>query len=454
MGMVSTGGALLNALKLENQIYASVVALDGEEQDQQAPSLWNIPGFGMVSVGGAVAALVHAYLTNPEVRETIADTIDFFDGVMPAVDAAKGLTQEKAEEIGKQAEKYTGQAPKAEGELSKSSVKPVEVEAPKPTEFVPQPTPVAEAASALVNSGSKLPELNTSGAPYVPGARRATPSASIRNILQNTAKTEGVEFGTLYALGGSESSFRSGISSRNSSATGLFQFTDRTWAYLTQKVWPELGYTSQDRLDPQKSAIVAARYIKNIQATLAKEVGGTPTLGQTYLGYFMGPSGAVKFLQALKKNPDQKGSEIFPSAAASNPQLFYAKGDRKKPLTLRQTLDQLEGKVNAYYKDATQATPVPDPSVAVDTGGADAPAPIAPISTKPAMATPQVQAVPVPDFNAVSPKNEARVPQSPQNNPKQKEVASSTLATSGGKPVQGEVQFFRDKNNRLLSVRG
>lgn len=209
--------------------------------------------------------------------------------------------------------------------------KKAEESAPAPDQVEQGPT-----TRGLVRKGSQISKI-------------ASPTKDIDNALRAVAIREKIEYGLLYAFAGVESTFSSGAQASSSSAQGLFQFTSSTWDYLTNKIYPELGYVSADRKDPAKSATVASKYIKSIQTTLKNFLGKMPTIGQTYLGYFMGPSGAKKFLGALLKDANQLGSSIFPNQAKANPNIFSEGG---KPLTLKQILDKLEGKVGVYYAQA------------------------------------------------------------------------------------------------------
>jgi hypothetical protein len=164
-----------------------------------------------------------------------------------------------------------------------------------------------------------------------------------------------VDYVLLYAVAGAESSFRSDVGASTSSAVGLFQFTEGTWNELCRQY--KLPYTPEDRKDPQKSAEVASLYIGSINTTLQRALGRKPTYGEVYMGYFLGPTGAANFLRALQKNPNAIGAEMFPKAAAANPGVFYDRGNRSQPLTLRQILAKQEGKIVSYAQDAEPNTP-------------------------------------------------------------------------------------------------
>ena len=256
------------------------------------------------------------------------------------------------------------------------------------------------------------------------------------------------DYAMLYAIAGAESAFKTGAQAGTSSAQGLFQFTTDTWKYLTTKMYPELKYKPNDRLDPVKSANVAAKYVSSIQDNLGKYLGTAPTLGQVYLGYFMGPTGARKFLGALAKNPNQIGAKLFPRQAKANKNLFY---DKDKPLTLQQTLDKLSGRVSVY---SAQAGAVSDGPVPMPVGAPGAPGTfqvakeetgtvskvVAPGQSKPLAQT--ITPADLPSKTKVA----MYVPQTPTTTP--------TSLPSGDNATNPEVTYVRDKQGRITALRG
>jgi hypothetical protein len=178
----------------------------------------------------------------------------------------------------------------------------------------------------------------------------ARPNKDVQDAIRQASSGRNVDYALLYAVAGAESSFRQTASATTSSAVGLFQFTDSTWKYLCDQY--KLDYTSQDRNDPRKSAQVAGLYVRDINETLQRGLGRKPSYGEVYMGYFLGPSGALRFLKATEKSPNALGSELFPKAAKANPNVFFERGDQTKPLTLRQILAKQEGKILSYAKDA------------------------------------------------------------------------------------------------------
>jgi soluble lytic murein transglycosylase-like protein len=465
MERVSTAAVLLKAMNTQEASYG-FLSPRVQEDTSESTSLWNIPGLGIIGLGSAIVAAVTLFKSMPALGDMLGEITDFFTGSPPG----DPELEKKAEAIGAQGEKYEKGSPKKDGEPRIASAEVIKVKAPKAEVSVPDNlvAPVAYQPQAIIQTQkeprvSKAADLPTgSGMPLSSNSRLARPSDEIRNILQNTAKKEGIDFGTLYAVAGSESSFSAGAKAGKSSATGLFQFTAPTWTYLTEKVYPELRYKAGDRTNPEKSATMAAKYLKDIRKSLADKIGGAPTIGQTYLGFFMGPTGAAKFIEAQSKNPYAKGANVFPNAAASNPQLFYQGGDKSQPLTLQQTMDRLEGKVNRYYAEAQVLPSVARIEVAppVSQNGATPrmqPVSVAGLAQTVAQAQPKVLTVQAPDFDSLpsGPKAEQREVTKPNiKTANSSQPAQDSMMTGGSQENTKYDQLYRDKKGRLLSIKG
>lgn len=461
MTQVSTSAQLLHSLKLDDFIYG-VVGTRASEPSQVAEdngvSLWNIPGMGVLGVGAATAALIAWYVANPNVKEYVDEIGDIFGDT----DRDTRL-DDVAEQLGKKGEEFDPNAKDTADGKPRVEATPVPLPTPKaepkvdPVEVKPATPKVVGPTEEQISRGYQMPG-SSMPAPTKPlNKSLAVPTAEIDQVLRNTSKSEGVDYRTLYALAGSESSFSAGANASSSSAVGLFQFTAPTWTYLTTKVYPELGYTASDRTDPSKSAVVASRYIKSIQASLRKKLGRDPSLGETYLGYFMGPTGAHNFLDALAKNPNAKGADVFASAASANPNLFFNKGKKDQPLTLQETMDRLEGKVTAYAEQAGAVKVAASTETAPDMKGQGGAKVAAVNAAIPATSTPQPVAVRPPDFDAYKggAKGEARnedQPGAPQGGGQQS-APTQVASAGGGSKQQGETSYMRDKQGRLISIR-
>jgi hypothetical protein len=101
-----------------------------------------------------------------------------------------------------------------------------------------------------------------------------------------------------------ESSGNPNARAKTSSATGLFQFVDRTWKGLMKR-YPQLGLTPEGRTDPaQQKRAMEVFTQENIKSL--KSAGLPVTNGTLYLAHFAGDGGAKAVLRADSKTPVEK----------------------------------------------------------------------------------------------------------------------------------------------------
>lgn len=278
----------------------------------------------------------------------------------------------------------------------------------------------------------------------------ATPTEQIDNILRKVAATKNVQYSMLYALAGSESSFRPGVKASTSNAVGLFQFIPRTWKWLVKDVFPELGYSLQDREDPEKAATVAAMYLGRLIRTLKTALGKEPSIGEVYLAYFLGSTGAIKFIRAMNKDPNASAASMFPRAAQANKNIFYENG---RELSLAEAFDKITGRVTSYYVAAqNRPTSSPQASVVTPAGSSLVSPPKGTVSPGivTAKASPVQQQVSETELKLQA---LPRLPNLPQS------VSESSIETgflpSNKEKSQTQIsEFIRDKNGRLLALPG
>lgn len=172
--------------------------------------------------------------------------------------------------------------------------------------------------------------------------RQATPG--VVNAIKKASASTGVDFAYLMEKASAESSFRPDIKAKTSSATGLFQFIEKTWMAMVRDHGGDHGLEkyadkiSADgkvtdaktrkeilelRKDPETAAAMAAEYAADNKAFLESRVKGDVGPVELYLAHFMGPGGAAGFLSAMKNNPLDTAADIFPTAARTNRNVFY-----------------------------------------------------------------------------------------------------------------------------------
>jgi hypothetical protein len=161
-------------------------------------------------------------------------------------------------------------------------------------------------------------------------ARRA-PQNVIGAIKQASSKT-GVNFAYLVQQAGAESSFNPTAKAKTSSATGLYQFIERTWLSMVDKYGDKHGLETDGktrgdilnmRKDPRAASLMAAEFAGENERFLKAHYGGEIGSTELYFAHFLGAGGASAFLNARAEDPGQKAAYLFPAAAKANKGVFY-----------------------------------------------------------------------------------------------------------------------------------
>ncbi|ARO56228.1 putative transglycosylase [Methylorubrum extorquens] len=189
----------------------------------------------------------------------------------------------------------------------------------------------------------------------------------------------------LMAVADKESSFITAVQAKTSSATGLFQFIERTWLGVIRDFGPRYGYEKeaglivpdgndrpsiQDqaersrildlRRDPYLSAVMAGEMLKRDAGRIALKIGRELTLGEVYLAHFLGPEDAENFLSQVVDKPTAAAATLLPGPARANRSIFFAgttgRGRHRKPasLSVAQVHQKFEAMMNARgdrYRD-------------------------------------------------------------------------------------------------------
>lgn len=119
-----------------------------------------------------------------------------------------------------------------------------------------------------------------------------------------------------------ESSGNPAAKNPNSSAIGLYQFTDGTWAGL-MKSNPELGLTADGRTDPvqQQKAMQA---FTGQNAKILQSQGIQPNDANLYMTHFLGAQGGPAFIKGLQSNPNAPATAyVDPRSVAANRSVFF-----------------------------------------------------------------------------------------------------------------------------------
>ncbi|MBE7200432.1 MAG: transglycosylase SLT domain-containing protein [Parafilimonas terrae] len=169
----------------------------------------------------------------------------------------------------------------------------------------------------------------------------------------------------LMAVADKESSFVTAVQAKTSSATGLYQFIERTWLGVVRDFGAKYGLEKEAALinadandrpvitdaaerarvlelrrDPYLSALMAGEMLKRDAARIALRIGRELTLGEVYLAHFLGPDDAEEFLANVVNKPAAAAAALLPGPARANRSIFFAsgrfvgRGRHRKPLSL------------------------------------------------------------------------------------------------------------------------
>ena len=182
--------------------------------------------------------------------------------------------------------------------------------------------------------------------PHRHAPRLQFPADTVRDAKQATAGTK-TDFRSLLASSLQESHLDATAKNKHSSATGAYQFTERTWLDLMRRHGAELGQadaadqiTVKDgapfvadaetrenilalRSDSGLAGAMAARYFEENRAALAHNLGRKPSDNEVRMAYFLGAHGATRLIKAAQNEPDLGADKVVASAVKHNPGLFH-----------------------------------------------------------------------------------------------------------------------------------
>lgn len=228
--------------------------------------------------------------------------------------------------------------------------------------YRPAPIPAAAAEAARVDRVSYDFLESLAMTPGDPNEVLEFGPMKIRRHLVQTIVRAAREVGSdpelLMAIADKESSFLTEVQAKTSSATGLFQFIEKTWLGVVHKfgaqyglskesavvVYGEDGWTVPNaeekarilelRREPRLSALMAGEMLKRDAARISERIGRPLTHGETYLAHFLGPGDAERFMAKVVEQPKSAAAQLLPKPAKSNKTIFYANAGRRKVKSL------------------------------------------------------------------------------------------------------------------------
>jgi hypothetical protein len=127
----------------------------------------------------------------------------------------------------------------------------------------------------------------------------------------------------------------------NSSASGLYQFTDQTWKDSVSKWGGELGITEDMKNDPQAQEVMVRKLAGDNARILTRQLDREPDVADMYVAHFLGANDAVKLIKS--QGSRKIAANLFPKAAAANKTIFFEKNGR--PRTVDEVYQVLASKV-------------------------------------------------------------------------------------------------------------
>jgi hypothetical protein len=226
---------------------------------------------------------------------------------------------------------------------------------------------------------------------------------TVTGAIRKAAQATGVGFDYLLATAKVESDLDPNLTTRSSTATGLFQFIDQTWLGTLKQAGPAFGYgdyasaislTSsgryvvadpalrdeimQLRKDPTANAIMGGVFTQQNAAVLSSRLGRAPSEGELYIGHFFGPYAGAKALALAAGNPNANAADIFPAAAQANRSIFYdSRGNARSVAGVCAELSRRYHVARAETGSpaVAAASPPPRPPASIPTPAANVPQP-------------------------------------------------------------------------------
>lgn len=240
-------------------------------------------------------------------------------------------------------------------------------------------------------------------------------ASPVMAAMHDASARTGIDFDYLVDVARVESRFNPTAQAPTSSARGLYQFTRQTWLATLDRHGAAHGlgwaadaigrdasgrFTVADPLmreqifglrdDPAASASMAAAFTADNRAYVESRIGRSAEPVDLYLAHFLGPAGAVRFLNAWAADPGQSGAPMMPDAAAANRSVFYAADGSMRSLNeirerFRAKLDEggMPGSVPGAGPSGAPPSPGWSFQTASDTQGGRPPLPMMDIQPMP-----------------------------------------------------------------------
>lgn len=203
----------------------------------------------------------------------------------------------------------------------------------------------------------------------------------VERVMKAAEKTE-MDPALLMAIADKESNFSTTAHARTSSASGLFQFIDKTWLQALREFGDRHGHSEAAkaiagteesvsvapsmrakilnlRNDAYLSAALAGEVLKKESADIAGKIGRALTAGEVYLVHFLGPEDAARFIKAKEEAPQATAAALFPRPARANRPIFFDQSGRRAKTVgeVHEAFEAMMGTRTSRYEDVAQKLP-------------------------------------------------------------------------------------------------
>lgn len=199
-------------------------------------------------------------------------------------------------------------------------------------------------------------------------------TSRVQTAIAAASSKTGIDFSYLLGQAKLESGLQANAKASTSSASGLYQFIERSWLSVVKQHGAEhgLGWAANAittvhgrpsvadpamrqailalRNNPDAASLMAAEHASDNKTALENTLGRTATGTDLYMAHFLGLGGAKKFLGALQSSPGQSAAALFPSAAGANRNVFYASNGQ--PRSLSEVYGRFTAKLGAGAADS------------------------------------------------------------------------------------------------------
>ncbi len=177
-----------------------------------------------------------------------------------------------------------------------------------------------------------------------PSDKTAPASIDFNDLIPNTSpRSEAPKNDLMGRIAQVESGGNPNAKNPNSSASGLYQFTDDTWRGSVSKWGKEYGIGFDDKNNPQAQEIMAKKLAEDNANILTAKLKREPNIADIYMAHVFGASQAVKLLSQIGSNRAAI-SMVPPKVVRANMGIFF---NGNRPRTVEQVYALLGNKITS-----------------------------------------------------------------------------------------------------------